>query len=78
MKTSRTSITYKEEENALRIVMLSKVGVSEKSNRCSDGTANCGANTICVPIDDENYEVTSLEIIFIEVSSIIFKFKNSV
>lgn len=58
LKTSKTSIKYKEEEKALRIVMLSKIGVQEKSNRCNEGTANCGANTICVPLEDDDYECT--------------------
>jgi hypothetical protein len=57
LRTSRTSISYKEEEKALRVIMLSKIGVSEKTNRCDDGTANCGANTVCVPVDEDNYEV---------------------
>lgn len=60
MKISKISIAYTERENALRLSMLNKIGVSDKSNPCTDGTATCGSNTICAATGDENYECNCL------------------
>ena len=56
-KVSKITLSYEERENALRIGLLSKIGISDETNPCNDGSAVCGENTICVPVEDDNYEV---------------------
>ena len=57
LKTSKITLGFDPRENALRIGMLSKIGVSEASNPCTDGASTCGENTLCVPTSDDSYEV---------------------
>ena len=57
MKTSKIQLGYYSQENAVRISAVSKVGVTDKTNACTEGIANCGENTICVPLNDDGYEV---------------------
>ncbi|CAD7078769.1 unnamed protein product [Hermetia illucens] len=52
-KLSKISLDYHDRESAIRIGMLNKIGVDPESNPCTDGTANCGDNTICIPRGDE-------------------------
>ena len=64
MKTSKITLGYDPRENALRIGMLSKIGVSDESNPCTDGGSTCGDNTVCVPTGDDSYEVVYLIFIY--------------
>lgn len=58
LKTSRIQLGYYSQEDAVRLSSITKIGIDEKSNPCTEGTANCGENTICIPSnDDESYEV---------------------
>lgn len=57
LKTSKIQLGYYSQENAVRISTVSKIGITDKSNPCLEGTASCGENTICVPTSDEAYEV---------------------
>ncbi|CAD7013539.1 unnamed protein product [Ceratitis capitata] len=41
-----------ERDQALRTSVLTKIGVDAESNACTDGTAICGENTVCVPYED--------------------------
>lgn len=50
------SLGYYSQENAVRISSINKIGLDERSNPCTEGTANCGDNTICIPTED-SYEV---------------------
>uniref|UniRef100_A0A1B0DDW6 Uncharacterized protein n=1 Tax=Phlebotomus papatasi TaxID=29031 RepID=A0A1B0DDW6_PHLPP len=53
-KISKVSVSYEPREQAIRISMLSKAGIDRTSNPCSDGSAICGENTLCVPSHDED------------------------
>lgn len=56
MKTSKINLAYHSNEGAVRISTLSKIGVTDKTNPCIEGTANCGENTICIATSDDSYE----------------------
>lgn len=58
-KISKIVLDYSNSEQAIRIGMLTKIGVDPESNACNDGTANCGQNTICVPHAD-SYDCTCM------------------
>jgi hypothetical protein len=58
LKTSKVSIGYYSQENAVRISTISKIGVTDKTNPCIEGTANCGENTICVASSEDSYDVS--------------------
>jgi len=59
LKSSKITLGYFSQENAVRISSINKIGLDERSNPCTEGTANCGENTICVPTED-SYEVNCL------------------
>lgn len=59
-KISKISSSYQNRESALRIGMLNKIVANLEANPCTDGTAQCGDNTICVVDGDDGY-VVSLE-----------------
>lgn len=48
-KVSKITAQYQDRETALRIGMLNKVVRDTPINRCTDGSATCGANSICIP-----------------------------
>lgn len=48
-KVSKITSQYQERETALRIGMINKVVRDTPVNRCTDGSATCGANSICIP-----------------------------
>lgn len=48
-KISKITAQYQERETALRIGMINKVVRDTPINRCTDGSATCGANSICIP-----------------------------
>ncbi|KAL7032364.1 hypothetical protein ACKWTF_007298 [Chironomus riparius] len=52
LKSSKVSLGYFSQENAVRISSINKIGLDERSNPCTEGTANCGDNTICIPTED--------------------------
>lgn len=58
-RVSKISSSYQSRESALRIGMLNKIVANLESNPCTDGTAQCGQNTICVVDGDDGYEVTN-------------------
>lgn len=51
-KVSKITLDYFPQDQALRTGLLAKIGVDVSLNPCSDGSANCGPNTVCVPEDD--------------------------
>lgn len=51
-KVSKIVLDYFERDQALRTSILTKIGVNKESNVCTDGSANCGENAICVPYED--------------------------
>uniref|UniRef100_W8B8M3 Nidogen-1 n=1 Tax=Ceratitis capitata TaxID=7213 RepID=W8B8M3_CERCA len=51
-KASKIVLDYFERDQALRTSVLTKIGVDAESNACTDGTAICGENTVCVPYED--------------------------
>jgi hypothetical protein len=57
LKTSKIQLGFYSQENAVRISTISKIGLSDKTNPCIEGTANCGENTVCVATGDDAYEV---------------------
>lgn len=56
-KISKISSSYQNRESALRIGMLNKVVANLEANPCTDGTAECGDNTVCVVEGEDGYEV---------------------
>lgn len=59
LKTSKIQLGFYSQENAVRISTVSKIGLTDKTNPCIEGTANCGENTVCVATGDDSYEVKS-------------------
>lgn len=57
MKTSKIQLTYYSQENAVRITTVNKIGITDVTNPCTEGTANCGENTVCIATGDDSYEV---------------------
>ncbi|KAG4067397.1 hypothetical protein HA402_011951, partial [Bradysia odoriphaga] len=55
-KVSKISSSYQSRESALRIGMLNKIVANLETNPCTDGTAQCGQNTICVVDGEDGYE----------------------
>ncbi|XP_059616809.1 nidogen [Phlebotomus argentipes] len=53
-KITKVSASYEPREQAIRISMLSKAGIDRSSNPCTDGSAICGENSLCVPSQDED------------------------
>ncbi|XP_067632308.1 nidogen [Eurosta solidaginis] len=51
-KAMKIVLDYFERDQALRTSVLTKVGVNAESNACTDGSASCGENTVCVPYED--------------------------
>ncbi|KAH8320608.1 hypothetical protein KR067_005779 [Drosophila pandora] len=51
-KISNVVLDYIPGDEALRISANSKVGVDAESNACTDGTAECTENSVCVPQED--------------------------
>ncbi|XP_017462050.1 PREDICTED: nidogen-1-like, partial [Rhagoletis zephyria] len=51
-KASKIVLDYFERDQALRTSVLTKIGVDAESNACTDGSASCGENTVCVPYED--------------------------
>lgn len=57
-KLNRLTVTYQEPETAIRIGLISKVVSDIQASACSDGTAQCGPNSVCVQLEAiEEYEV---------------------
>lgn len=57
-KVSRITGTYQEVESALRIGMINKVLTDIQTNACTDGTAECGPNSVCISLEEpDEYEV---------------------
>lgn len=57
-KISKISSSYQNRESALRLGMLNKIVANLEANPCTDGTAECGHNTICVPDGEDGYDVS--------------------
>lgn len=57
-KISKISSSYQSRESALRLGMLNKMVANLEVNPCTDGTAQCGDNTVCVVEGDDGYEVS--------------------
>ncbi|XP_075166288.1 nidogen [Haematobia irritans] len=51
-KISKIMLDFFEKDQALRTSILTVAGVSAVSNACTDGTAVCGENMVCIPYDD--------------------------
>ncbi|XP_068146256.1 nidogen [Drosophila tropicalis] len=51
-KVSKIALDYVARDQALRSSALSKIGVDTESNACTDGSAQCGENAVCVPYED--------------------------
>lgn len=62
-KVSKITAKYQERETALRVGMVNKVVRNTPVNRCTDGSATCGANSICLPDPiNDSYSVSSCSI----------------
>lgn len=62
-KLIRTTSEYQENEEALRIGLINKINRNTPVNPCTDGTASCGPNSICIPNPNhESYSVSILSI----------------
>lgn len=59
-KISKISVVYQDQESAIRINMMNKLINNVEVNPCTDGSANCGENTICVPGLDSEYTVSKI------------------
>lgn len=58
-KISKISVVYQDRETAIRINMMNKLISNVEINPCTDGTAACGENMICVPsLDSDLYTVS--------------------
>lgn len=58
-KVSKITAQYQERETALRIGMINKVVRDTPVNPCTDGSATCGTNSICIPDPvNESYSVS--------------------
>lgn len=44
--------------------MLNKLVLDQESNPCTDGTAVCGDNTVCVLVEDDLYDVSIKNIVY--------------
>uniref|UniRef100_A0A1A9V771 Nidogen n=1 Tax=Glossina austeni TaxID=7395 RepID=A0A1A9V771_GLOAU len=51
-KISKIMLDYFEKDRALRTSILAVVGVNATSNACTDGTAICSENMVCIPYED--------------------------
>ncbi|KAL7736227.1 hypothetical protein ACLKA6_002906 [Drosophila palustris] len=51
-KVSKITLDYSDRDQAVRTSALSKIGVDAESNSCTDGSAQCAENAICVPYED--------------------------
>ncbi|XP_023302735.2 nidogen [Lucilia cuprina] len=58
-KISKIMLDYFDRDQALRTSILTVAGVTAMSNACTDGTAVCGENMVCIPYDD-NYRCDCL------------------
>lgn len=58
-KISKIMLDFFERDQALRTSILTVAGVTATSNVCTDGTAICGENMVCIPYDD-NYRCDCL------------------
>lgn len=57
-KLSRMTSTYQETEKALRLGAVNRV-LRDIRDACNDGTAQCGPNSVCQPLEDAGeYEVS--------------------
>lgn len=57
-KVFRVTAAYSAAENALRIGSFNKITLNRDSSACNDGTATCGENTVCVPAENDAYDVS--------------------
>ncbi len=57
-KVSKITSSYQNRESALRIGMLNKIVANLEANPCTDGTAQCGHNTVCVVDGEDGYDVS--------------------
>ncbi|KAH8299746.1 hypothetical protein KR044_005465 [Drosophila immigrans] len=51
-KVSKITLDYSDRDQAVRTSALTKIGVDAESNACTDGSAQCAENAICVPYED--------------------------
>lgn len=49
IKVSKITANYQEKDLALRLGMITKVVRNSEINPCTDGTATCNPNSVCVP-----------------------------
>lgn len=61
-KVSKITAHYQEKELALRIGMINRVVRNTVVNACTDGSATCGSNSICVP--DPEHDSYSVNRVF--------------
>lgn len=61
---SKITAQYQERDEALRIGMINKAVTNSPVNPCTDGSASCSSNAVCIP-DQEN---DSYRVIFISFS----------
>ncbi|XP_055916936.1 nidogen [Eupeodes corollae] len=59
-KVSKITLDYFPQDQALRTGLLAKIGADVGLNPCSDGSANCGENTVCVP-DEDSYNCICMD-----------------
>lgn len=64
LKTSKIQLGFYSQENAVRISTVSKIGLTDSTNPCIEGTANCGENTVCVATGDDGYDVSFFKFLF--------------
>lgn len=57
-KVFRVTSAFSAKESALRIGMSNKVTLNRDSSACTDGTAKCGDNTVCIAAANDSYDVS--------------------
>lgn len=57
-KVFKVTMAYSPADSALRIGMFNKITLNRDSSACTDGTATCGENTVCMPGGGDLFEVS--------------------
>lgn len=57
-KVFKVTSTFSPAENALRIGITNKITLNRDSSACTDGTATCGENTVCIAAANDSYDVS--------------------